>query len=299
MKTYEWIIKIISYILCCAAVCAGFSIKEKAARETLDSYIRSEEDRRTSELCGILSGLKESLCRSISDEADKASLSDVAYYCKAAADAVCVSDGGKSSEALRGFFARVRKTCGNAYENGGKITPVQRRQLSELYMRLLAVEDVLLSGKMSVSELISALSSGITTPKGEEKSEKFDRISMSSAEKRAYELVGDGVRLRNCGIYDGNFIFASSGSCMILTNKGKPYIKSRTVTDGSEHIDPETAENKAKEYIFDITGMPCEARLEDKVFGIYYFTVISDGKEYPVGIDKTDGKVVFEVIAAR
>ena len=33
-------------------------------------------------------GLKESLCRSISDEADKASLSDVAYYCKAAADAV-------------------------------------------------------------------------------------------------------------------------------------------------------------------------------------------------------------------
>ena len=163
-------------------------------------------------------------------------------------------------------------------------------------MRLSAAEDMLLSGKMSAPELISALSAGLSLPSEPEKAEKLNRISMSSAEKRAYESVGSGIRLKNCGIYEEKFIFASDGSCIVLTKKGKPYIKSRTVTDGAEHTDAAAAANAAKDHIFEITGMPCEAKLEDKVFGIYYFTVRSDGKKYPVGIDKTDGKIVFEVI---
>ena len=54
MKTYEWMIKIISYILCCAAVCAGFSLKERGAENALQGYIKSEEEQKTSRLCGIL-----------------------------------------------------------------------------------------------------------------------------------------------------------------------------------------------------------------------------------------------------
>lgn len=296
MKTYEWIIKIISFVLCMTAVCAGFSYKEQKANETLRNYTEGEQVKETSKFCRILSRLKDGLSRCVNGENDKEAYAEVAYCCKAAADAVCAFDGGKQSEPLRLFFARVKKTCDEVYTGGGKITLEQRQALSGLYMRLIAAEDALAAGGYSAAELIKQLSAGLSLP--ETKSVKYlDRISVNRAEKYAYELIGDGVRLRNCGMFDGRFIFASDGSCITLSHKGAPIIKSRTVTDGAEHINEENAAKIAEKYVSDLLGKICTARLDDKLFGRYYFTVICDEKEYPVGVDKTDGKVVFYVIS--
>lgn len=297
MKTYEWIIKIISYIVCCAAVCAGFALKERKAYETLESYIKSAEENDDSKLCEILIRLKNALSRCVSGDADGDAYAEVVYCCKAATDAVCKADGGKNSEALRAFFNRVKNVCGEIMKNGDSVTLLQRQPLSELYMRLSALEDTVLSGRMSAAELINALSSGLPKEKETLSTNKLDRISVNRAQKYAYVLVGDGVRLRSRGIFDNNFIFASDRSCMILTNKGEPYIKSRTVTEGAEHIDLQSAAKTAENYITELTGKPCKAEFNDKLFGIYYFTVVCDQKEYPVGIDKTDGSIVFYVIS--
>lgn len=296
MKAYEWIIKIISYIICCAAVCAGFALKERKADEKLQNYLNSEREENTAELCGLLIRLKNGLADCISDETDNEAYSEVEYCCKAASDAVCRIDSGKNSEPLRMFFDRVKNVCKEVREKNGSVTVIKRQPLSELYMRLSAVENELMSGKTDAARLISALSSGLYSQKDNNTPVNADRISMSSAEKRAYELTGSGVRLKNCGMYDGNFIFASDLSCAVLTNKGEPYIKSRTVTEGSNRIGEAEAAKTAEKRISEITGVQCHARLDDKLFGIYYFTVFCGEKEYPVGIDKTDGKTVFEVI---
>lgn len=295
MKTYEWIIKIISYLLCCAAVCAGFAAKEQKARETLDSYIKSEENRKTEELYGLLVRLKSSLARCVSEKADGESYAEASYCCKAASDAVCALNGGRESEALRMFFDRVKNVCDEAYTDNGAITPVRRQTVSELYMRLSALEDVLRSGGAGAEELISRLSSGLKTNETKN-AEKISRISLNRAEKLAYQYMGPGVRLRSRGISDGCFVFASDRSCAVLTSKGKPFIKSRTVTEGAEHTGEREAAEAAESFLSNETGQACRARLDGKVFGIYYFTVICGEKEYPVGIDKTDGSVVFYVI---
>ncbi len=296
MKTYEWMIKIISYILCCAAVCAGFSLKERGTDVTLQSYMKSSEEQKTSRLSGILIRLKDSLSRCVNSEEDKEAYAEGSFCCKAASDAVCETDGGKASEPLRLFFDRVKKVCDEIYTSDYEITLLQRQTVSELYMRLSAMEDALLSGRYGATELINRLSAGLSSPEAESV-KRTDRISVNRAEKYAYELIGDGVRLKSCGMFDGHFIFASDGSCIVLSHKGAPLIKSRTTTDGAEHMDAETAAKIAEKYVSDLLGKSCTARLDDKVFGRYYFTVACDKKEYPVGIDKTDGKVVFYVIS--
>ena len=298
MKTYEWIIKLISYILCLSAVCAGFALKEQAANDKLESYIRYSADNKTSQLCDILIRLKSGLSRCVSDEADNESFAEVGYCCKAASDAVCEADGSKNSEALRMFFDRVKKVCDSVYGNNEKTTLSQRQMISELYMRLSAQEEALLSGQMSASELISALSVGLQSKSASKNAAKLDRISINRAEKYAYELIGVGVRLKNSGIFDGHFIFASESSCIVLSKKGAPLIKSRTVTIGTEHMDLENAGKIAEDHVFGLTGKPCKAVLNNKVFGIYYFSVLCDKKEYPVGVDKTDGSIVFYVVTS-
>ena len=295
MKTYEWIIKIISYILCCAAVCAGFSYKEQKSEDTLQNYMKSEEEQKTERLCDILVRLKDGLSRCVNNEDDKEAYAEVAYCCKAASDAVCETDDGKESEPLRLLFDRVKKVCDEIYISTDKITLYKRQTVSELYMRLSAMEDALLSGRYGAPELIAQLSTGLSSPEAESVKHP-DRISINRAEKYAYELIGDGVRLRSCGMFDGHFVFGSDGSCIILSHKGAPLIKSRTATDGAEHTDAETAAKIAEKYVSDLLGKSCTARLDDKVFGRYYFTVVCDEKEYPVGIDKTDGSIVFYVI---
>ena len=295
MKTYEWIIKIISYILCCAAVCAGFAVKEKKAKDTLNNYIISVEEQKTAEVRGLIIRLKDGLARCVSDSAEKEDFAETAYCCKALSDAVSAVNNGNGSEALRLFFERVRNVCDTIYFDKENITASQRQPLSELYTRLSAIEDMLQSEKTSASELISKMSAKLTVPAEAEKD--TDRISVNKAEKYARTLMGANVRLRSCGIYGGRFIFASPGSCILLTNKGDPYMKSSTVTQGKEHIDLSVAKEIAENCIFDLTGKPCEAKFDDKVFGIYYFTVVCDKKEYPVGVDKTDGDIVFYVIS--
>ena len=295
MKTYEWIIKTVSYIVCCAVVCAGFALKEKKAENTLNNYLNSLEEQKTSELRGLMIRLKDGLARCVSDNAEKEDFAETAYCCKAVSDLVSSVNKGNGSEALRLFFDRVRNVCDTIYFDKENITAFQRQPLSELYTRLSAIEDMLQSEKTSASELISLMSSGLVTPQKTEP--PLNRISVNKAEKYARALMGANVRLRSYGIYDGRFIFASPGSCILLTNKGDPYMKSRTVTQGKEHIDRSVAAEIAENYISDMTGKPCDAKLEDKVFGIYYFTVVCDKKEYPVGVDKTDGNIVFYVIS--
>ncbi len=297
MKTYEWVIKVLSFILCGAAVCAGFAIRENEAKTALNNYIISEDEKKTERLCQTLTRLKNSLSRCVSDEASPDDLIETGYCCKAASDAVCAVDGGKDSEKLRAFFERVKKLCETLYKNNTEAAPLQRQLLSELYMRLSALEDVLLSGKASAAGLISALSSGLTAEDQTKKIKKLDRISMNRAEKRAYEQIGGGVRLKNCGIFDDNFVFSSESSCIVLTKKGETYIKSRITTNGAVRNDEAAAKKIAKDHISAITGQPCEVKLCGNVFGIFYFTVYCDGKEYPVGVDKTDGRIVFEVIS--
>ena len=295
MKTYEWIIKIISYILCCAAVCAGFAAKEKEAQKALDNYLLSAEEQKTAQMRTLMTRLKNGLARCAGDGAETADFAEVSYCCKALSDAVSAVNKGEGSEALRLFFNRVKNVCDSVCSDKEKVSSSARQPVSELYMRLSAIEDMLLYEKTSASELIYYLSAGLTLP--EETAVGPDRISVSRAKKCAYGIMGNGVRLRSCGIYGGRFIFASSGSLILLSNKGEPYIKSKTVTVGKERISQSVAADIAEKYIYDITGKPCKAVFEDKVFGIYYFTVVCDKKEYPVGIDKTDGNTAFYVIS--
>ena len=291
MKTYEWLIKLLSYVLCLCAVCAGFAYKERQANAALSEYLKRAEDEKTDRLCTVLIKLKESLKNCVSDEKN-GDLLDVGRLCKNAADiaADCMPD--KNSEPLRSFFIRVKNVCDSIEEKEPDMT--ERQTLSELYMRLTAMEQALKTKKFSAETLIKTLSSGLYQK--DEKADTKPEISRTKAEKRARAVV-KGITLSKCEKYNGGYVFSSSGSLVAVDGKGDTLVRSRTVTEGKKRYDVSSGMAAAKEHISDITGAPSDAVFLCDAFGILYYNVVSDGKNYPVGIDKTDGKVVFEVIS--
>ncbi len=292
MKTGEWIIKLISYVICLSAVCAGFAYKEKQADAALNAYLKRAEEERTENLYCVLLRLKEGM-RGCVSEIDDGSASEISYCCKAAADLIYGFEPGRESDGLRAYLIRIKNVC-DMIQNGKDAADADgRAMLSELYTRLTAMETVLRDGSMSAGRLIKELSSGL--PENKKDAPQKARISRSRAEKYAENDMPD-LRLTRCERYNGRFIFSSSGSFTALDETGKTLVKSRTVTYGEKRYNAAEASEKAKEYISDVTEQPSEAELICDAFGILYFRVRSGEKEYPVGIDKTDGKVVFTVI---
>lgn len=291
MKTGEWIIKLLSYVLCLCAVCAGFAYKERRSGDELNAYVKRGEEEKTDRLCTALIRLKDSLKNCVAN-GDKDDFIEVGRLCKTASDIVadCVPD--KRSEPLRAFFIRVKNVCDKIEEE--KPDMLKRQMLSEFYMRLTAMEQTLKTKKATADELINALSQGLKT--SGENTDKKAEISRMKAEKVARAEMS-GVTPVRCEKYNGGYVFSSSGSCILLDGKGDTVMKSRTVTEGRERYTVYDGMIKAKEHITDITGSPSDAVFLCDAFGILYYNVASDGKNYPVGIDKTDGKVVFEVIS--
>ena len=293
MKTGEWIIKLLSYIICLSAVCAGFAFKEKQADEALAAYIKRGEEERTERLCALLLRLKDGIRESAAKKS-AASAYEVSYCCKAAADLVSECEPGKESETLRAFLIRIKNVCDTAGEDKAD-NAAYFSAASTLYTRLTALESVLREGRTSADALIKELSYGLPENKDGKAALKV-QISKSRAERCAKNEL-KGARITKCEKYNGGFIFSSSGSFAVIDGEGKTAAKSKTTTDGREKYGINTASDKAKEHISDITGLPSEAEYICDAFGILYFRVVCDGKEYPVGIDKTDGSVVFEIIS--
>ena len=293
MKTGEWIIKLLSYIICLSAVCAGFAYREKRADEALSAYIKRGEEERTARLCEVLVRLKEGI-RGFAADKSASSLSEVGYCCKAAADIISQCDPTKNSEPLRANLIRVKSVC-DIMQDENKTDAAGAQIMSAIYTRLTAVEGVLREGNISADRLIKELSNGLPEENNNVNTEK-PQISKSRAERYAKSEL-KSVRITKCEKYNGNFVFSSSGSFAVLDGAGNMAVKSKTTTDGQEKYGVTTASEQAVSHISDITGLPSKAEYICDAFGILYFRVTSDGKEYPVGIDKTDGSVVFEVIS--
>lgn len=291
MKTGEWIIKLLSYVLCLCAVCAGFAYKERQANAVLSEYMKRTENEKTDRLFTTLIKLKESLKSCVSDEKN-GDFPEVGRLCKNAVDAVADCMPDKSSEALRAFFIRVKTVC-ESYDNE-KPDMLKHQMLSELYMRLTAMEEALKAKKYSAETLIKTLSSGLKTE--DKKEDEKPEISRMRAGKKARAEVR-GITLNKCEKNNGGYVFSSSGSFVRTDGEGDTLMISRTVTEGRERYDVSSGMTAAKEHISDITGAPSDAVFLCDAFGMLYYNVTSDEKNYPVGIDKTDGKVVFEVIS--
>ena len=292
MKTGEWIIKLLSYIVCLFAVCAGFAYKEKQADAALSAYMKREEGQRTERLCDLLLRLKEGMKNSIAD-GEEASAAEISYCCKAATDLIAECEPDKKSEPLRAYLIRIKNACDLLQDENKKADANTWQIMSALYTRLSALEEVLRDRSISADSLIAELSHGL--PENNGNTAEKARISKSRAERYAKSDM-TGIRLTKCEKYNGKFVFSSSGSFTVLDGEGNTAVKSRTVTEGREKFGATEAAERAKDYITDITELPSEAEFICDAFGILYFRVICDGKEYPVGIDKTDGKVVFTVI---
>ena len=288
MKNGEWFVKLLSFVICLAAVCFVSGERQKAAENELSAYIQNEKNEKTEVLYRALERLRSAVAGCSSDPE---SLIEVAYGARAASDAVSRIDATEKTEPLRAYFSRIETQCGETYRSGEEPDLSQRQALSELYVRLTAVLDSAAKG-----ELIRLLSSGIVYNKTEEPPQK-PSISRGRAEKLAYKAAGEGVRFDSRRVYGGGFVFSSDKSYIALDGDGRLRIKSKVKLAGKKKEDENSAKEKAAAHITKLTGMPSRAVPSGKIAGVYYFIVESDGKKYPVGIDDTDGSVIFELTA--
>ena len=294
MKTGEFLIKIVSYIVCCAAVCAVFAAKQRKCEAELSYLTREQSERQTERLRVILTGLKASLRSCLDDKENKKAFADAGYYCRAASDLAAETDGA-GSEGLRKMFLRIEKICDERYGGDGDMSLTEHQAFSEMYMRLSAMEAQITDGGMGAEELIGALSSGISAEKPAGAGAPKRNVSRNAAEKTAVKYLGDGVRIKYRETSDGRFIFASEGSFAVISPDGGTVMKSRSKTDGPRRVDEKKAAAEAAAYVTSKTGSPAEPEQDAVLFGIYYFTVRSGGEEYRIGIDSTTSDVIFEL----
>ena len=284
MKIKEMMIKIVSFALCFSAVSAVFAVRERDARRRLTVYETSVREEKLADLRYRVSELKTA----VSDIAahDGAAAEEAVYRCKAASDAAYRAYPAIEGDGMRALFYDIGQICESIGASGPDYGRLLR--LSDAYGKLCALEKELYNAEPDPSKL-----SAPVKEKDADQSEEA-RISSERAEKLARAAIGKRVTLRYREHTRYGTVFSSDGSYAAITNGGDLISLSVSKTSGKTNVGLREAEKTALAHISEKTGGECGSEFLGLMFGVYYFRIYCKGNEYPVGVDCTDGSIVFE-----